>query len=294
MNALNPKVSLLIKLAQIFYKVNTDLPVGVLPLDFRALLDDVEVLEWYDRMAELEYVLMRPALLAGFEDGVAHATEIQAHLSGTNLEGKPVSETLTLRPGDREVKSQHAYSTLNIGAPTPEMVADAGPPSNYVDQQIGKILNPLVGYTMSAKHPTEGIICSYAEARLVSLAAERCYEEFPPEENYTDHAVTNTETGEETSLPGLPNLLGKEINGLLFQGASSSTLMPLLIQEAEAIEVEELARKTALPAEVLSNSETNTRQLGETHARSVGLSLDEEEDVVDTEPSALLLDEEEE
>ena len=56
MNALNPKSSLLTKLAQIW---RAAYDYGVEPLD---LLADPEVIEWYDRMAELEFVPARASI----------------------------------------------------------------------------------------------------------------------------------------------------------------------------------------------------------------------------------------
>jgi len=58
-----------------------------------------------------------------------------------------------------------------------------------------------VGYTLSARHPTEGFIVTYAEATTIEVAFQRCFEEFPLTEKFSDHIVTDTETGVETVVP---------------------------------------------------------------------------------------------
>lgn len=59
-NAFQPKATVLIKIAQLFslWQDNAvPLDVKVLVLD--SLLDDIEVVEWLDRMAYLEYIPKR-------------------------------------------------------------------------------------------------------------------------------------------------------------------------------------------------------------------------------------------
>ena len=53
------------------------------------------------------------------------------------------------------------------------------------------------GYQLSARHPTEGMIATFAEAESPSLGCQRCMEEFPPEEGYTEHRIRNFETKAE-------------------------------------------------------------------------------------------------
>jgi hypothetical protein len=56
LNALNPKVDLLIKLAQMYRDVRTEISVGDLPDSLIGLLSDRDLIDWYCRMAELKYV----------------------------------------------------------------------------------------------------------------------------------------------------------------------------------------------------------------------------------------------
>lgn len=237
MNAFTPMVSCLDKLGQIVAILEGMVREGAwLNNGLKDLVLDPEVRAWMARMRELE----RLPELGG---------DLQV------VDGKFV---LLPQPA-REV-------VFNIGAPTPEMIADAGQPSDYVQRQLEKMIEPpkpagpLVGYTLSAKSPTEGVVCTYAEAPTLSAAFRRCIDEFPWGEKWTEHSVKNTETGEETSVPPW---------GDAFWDPAIESPGPLLFVSPEQwAEVHKLGDRTGL---ALDLSEEN-------------------EDVVDTAPSALSLD----
>ena len=55
--------------------------------------------------------------------------------------------------------------------------------------------NQMPGYQLLATHSCGTVIASYAEADDPNLGAQRCFEQFPANEGYTFHKITEIETG---------------------------------------------------------------------------------------------------
>lgn len=147
MSVLNPKVSLLQKLAQILALVpGTENDAWI---KLSSLMIDPEVVEWLARMTELKYVQK------GFQDE------------------------------KRSVETPGFHS------------GDSHRPNNNVSSNSMR-----VGYQLCATIHAEGKLsydedeATYAECESHQAALKRCYEEFKPEDGYSNHHVKVIDTGE--------------------------------------------------------------------------------------------------
>jgi len=207
MNAFTPKADVLIKLAKAYYLVNTEIVIAHLPLNLRKLLDDPEVLEWYDRMAQLEYV---PARKVSPEEEKAAAGRLRVWSDQNALvatsEQPPANPNPPGPPEPPKPPPNRAVSMPGFQDGVEHSPYSGSLPQN-APQTGRKAVGPLVGYTLTGKHPEEGYIQTYAEARTLQEAADRCYDEFPQIEGFSDRSVKNQETGVETKLRDIPDLV---------------------------------------------------------------------------------------
>lgn len=196
MNAFNPSVSCLDKLGQIVAILESMVRAEAwLDNGLKDLVFDPEVRAWMARMRELERLPPLEGVLQEVDGKFVLRSPASREpvVSITNIpEGQSAALSLLDGPEDQiecsAVISEHPALPQN-------------------SPQTGeKGSGRLVGYTLSATHPTEGIVATYAEAASKGEATYRCIEEFPWSEKWTEHSIKNTETGEESPclLLGLP------------------------------------------------------------------------------------------
>ncbi len=204
MSALNPKVSLLVKLGQMVRFSSNALDGESVEL-LEQLLKDSEVLEWYDRMAELKYVPTRiwvegarptPEMIADARRAGPPSTYVQDRLLAEAMSSKVGYQICATRPAN-------------------QIKYDKGEPEGTA---------------------------SYTEARSPEEALESCRLQFPEAEGYSAHYVKNIETQEvysESEITSVPALSGEdEAQGLLSlvepSEGESGLVLGLSLEEDEA------------------------------------------------------------
>lgn len=146
-SAYNPKVSLLVKLAEIVLAAIDAAPVSI-------LVEDPEILEWYDRMADLQHVPRR---------------------------GIPVDDDLS-----EDDKALNRTALEAAGYP------DVPVSQVAINDAIAPREGYQIFATQSVNHEAEDV-ASYTEATSVEEAMQRCCEQFHGY-GYFNHGVKNIET----------------------------------------------------------------------------------------------------
>ena len=181
MNALNPKTSLLVKLAEL-----VRLTLGH-SLEVNALVEDLEVLEWYDRMAELEFV--------------------PARVVNESHPPKFLPCTLCESTDHKTADCLYARPTLNSIAkaydPEPELIGEKILPSSSFVLPTQFREEHRRGYQLFCCYlPTEQPVATYCERATIQEALDACLQNFPPGEGYVGHGVKDIETQVETYADG--------------------------------------------------------------------------------------------
>lgn len=181
-----PKSSVLEKLARIFYTIREDFPGnGALPDSVIELLNDEELLTWYQGMAELKFVPFLPAPSYIVDDSLPVPDLLPPDLFET-----PQRPALNIKlPGTY----QPEWSPFNL---TPQQINDAICTTGRRGYQVFALPKPT--------HPEDGGFvvahASYYEAESVEGALHKCLGQFPIEEGFTGHGVKDIETQKETLL----------------------------------------------------------------------------------------------
>lgn len=159
MNALNPKVSLLQKLAKVTWHAKHEKC-----LDLEALLQDPEVVEWLGRMAELQYVenFSRATASIGQSAGDRVGYQLCATLGFEDEPYASYSEATSHQEALEKCMKQfpfgngyvdHSVKVIDTGEiiypgrahtlPTTQTaIEDAVPPSTYVADRLPEMIEP--------------------------------------------------------------------------------------------------------------------------------------------------------